>query len=290
MRYEGAVYRPPSEASSLIIQFTIGCARNTCTFCAMFKDKKFRIRPLQDVEEDLEMARKYYRNIPVKRIFLADGDALIVKTADMLHILDKCKQYFPEVERISVYGAPMDIIHKTPEELAQLKAAGLDMVYMGLESGSDEVLKAVRKGATQEQMIAAGKKVKDAGMILSMTVISGLGGKPLWKEHAIETAKVISAIKPEYVGFLTLMIEEGTVMYEQQKRGELNLLTPHEVLDETELFIRSVDAEGTMFRSNHASNYTPLAGTLNAEKDRILGQIEHSRQNSRFRSDMFRGI
>ncbi len=290
MRYEGAVYRPPSEASSLIIQFTIGCARNTCTFCAMFKDKKFRIRPLKDVEEDLEMARKYYRNIPVKRIFLADGDALIVKTADMLHILDKCKQYFPEVERISVYGAPMDIIHKTPEELAQLKAAGLDMVYMGLESGSDEVLKAVKKGATQEQMIAAGKKVKDAGMILSMTVISGLGGKPLWREHALETAKVISAIKPEYVGFLTLMIEEGTVMYEQQKRGELDLLTPHEVLDETELFIRSVDAEGTMFRSNHASNYTPLAGTLNAEKDRILGQIEHSRQNSRFRSDLFRGI
>ncbi len=290
MRYEGAVYRPPSEASSLIIQFTIGCARNNCTFCAMFKDKKFRIRPLKDVEADLEMARQYYRNIPVKRIFLADGDALIVKTADMLHILDKCKQYFPEVERISVYGAPMDIIHKTPEEMKQLKDAGLDMVYMGLESGSDAVLTAVKKGATQEQMIAAGKKVKDAGMVLSMTVISGLGGKPLWREHAIETAKVITAIKPEYVGFLTLMIEEGTEMFEQQKRGELDLLTPHEVLDETELFIKEVDAEGTMFRSNHASNYTPLAGTLNAEKDKILGQIAYSRQNSRFRSDIFRGI
>ncbi|WP_317855030.1 radical SAM protein [Chakrabartyella piscis] len=290
MRYEGAVYRPPSEASSLIIQFTIGCARNTCTFCAMYKDKNFRIRPLKDVEEDLEMARSYYRNIPVKRIFLADGDALIVKTADMLHILAKCKEYFPEVERISVYGAPKDIIHKTPEELAQLKAAGLDMVYMGLESGSDEVLLEVKKGATQAEMIAAGKKVKDAGMILSMTVISGLGGKKYWKEHAMETAKVITAIKPEYIGFLTLMIEEGTPMYEQQQRGELNLLTPHEVLDETELFIKTVDAEGTMFRSNHASNYTPLAGTLNFEKDKILAQIEHSRQNSRFRSDIFRGI
>ena len=138
MRYEGTVYRPPSEAGSLIIQLTIGCARNTCTFCNMYKDKKFRIRPLEEVAEDLEMARKYYSHIKVRRIFLADGDALIVKTQDLLYILDKCHEYFPEVERISVYGAPKDILGKTPEELKQLKDAGLDMVYMGLESGDDE--------------------------------------------------------------------------------------------------------------------------------------------------------
>ncbi len=145
MRYEGTVYRPPSEAGSLIIQFTIGCARNTCTFCNMYKDKTFRIRPLADVEEDLEMARKYYSHIKVRRIFLADGDALIVKTEDMLHILEKCHEYFPEAERISVYGAPKDILNKTPEELRRLREAGLDMVYMGLESGADEVLTAVKK-------------------------------------------------------------------------------------------------------------------------------------------------
>lgn len=290
MRYEGTVYRPPSEAGSLIIQLTIGCARNTCTFCNMYKDKKFRIRPLEEVVEDLEMARKYYNRIQVRRIFLADGDALIVKTEDLLYIIDKCKEIFPEVERISVYGAPKDILHKTPEELRRLKEAGLDMVYMGLESGADEVLRGVKKGVTADEMIEAGKKVREAGMILSMTVISGLGGKKLWREHALGSARVISAIKPEYVGFLTLMIEPGTEMYDQYNRGEIELLTPHEVLDETELFIRSVDAEGTMFRSNHASNYIPLGGTLNGERDKILAQIETSRQRSKFRPDVFRGI
>ena len=290
MRYEGTVYRPPSEAGSLIIQLTIGCARNTCTFCNMYKDKKFRIRPLEEVVEDLEMARSYYSRIKVRRIFLADGDALIVKTEDFLYIIANCMEIFPEVERISVYGAPKDILHKTPEELATLKAAGRDMVYMGLECGADEVLQAVKKGVTADEMIEAGKKVRAAGMILSMTVISGLGGKKLWREHALGSARVISAIKPEYVGFLTLMIEPGTEMYDQYNRGEIELLTPHEVLDETELFIRSVDAEGTMFRSNHASNYIPLGGTLNGERDKILEQIEISRRKSKFRPDVFRGI
>ncbi len=290
MRYEGTVYRPPSEASSLIIQLTIGCARNTCTFCAMYKDKTFRVRDLQEVVEDLEMARKYYQRIKIKRIFLADGDALIVKTADLLYILGKCKEYFPEVERISVYGAPKDIIHKTPEELKQLKDAGLDMVYMGLESGDDQVLKEVKKGVTAAEMIEAGQKVRAAGMVLSMTIISGLGGKKLMKEHALNSAKVISAIKPEYVGFLTLLIEPGTPMYEQYRAGELDLLTPEEALDETQLFIENVDAEGTVFRANHASNYVPLAGTLNAEKSKILAQIQRSKEQSSYRPETFRGL
>lgn len=290
MRYEGTVYRPPSEAGSLIIQLTIGCARNTCTFCNMYKDKAFRIRPLEEVAEDLEMARNYYSRIKVRRIFLADGDALIVKTKDLLYIMDKCHEYFPEVERISVYGAPKDILNKTPEDLRLLREAGLDMVYMGLESGSDEVLKDVKKGVTAAEMIEAGVKVRKAGMILSMTVISGLGGKKYWREHALDTAKVISAIKPEYVGFLTLMVEPGTEIYDQVQRGEIKLLNPQEVLDETELFIRNVDAEGTMFRSNHASNYTALGGTLNRDKEKILAQIETSRRRSTFRPDTFRGI
>ena len=290
MRYEGTVYRPPSEASSLIIQLTIGCARNTCTFCAMYKDKTFRIRDLQEVVEDLEMARKYYQRIKVKRIFLADGDALIVKTADLLYILGKCKEYFPEVERISVYGAAKDIIDKTTEELNLLKDAGLDMVYMGLESGDDQVLKEVKKGVTAAEMIEAGQKVRAAGMILSMTIISGLGGKKLMKEHALNSAKVISAIKPEYVGFLTLLIEPGTPMYEQYRAGELDLLTPEEALDETQLFIENVDAEGTVFRANHASNYVPLAGTLNAEKSKILAQIQRSKEQSSYRPETFRGL
>ncbi|MFV0314988.1 MAG: radical SAM protein [Anaerotignum sp.] len=290
MRYEGTVYRPPSEAGSLIIQLTIGCARNTCTFCNMYKDKSFRIRPLEDVTQDLEMAREYYSRTKVRRIFLADGDALIVKTDDLLYIIGKSKEYFPEVERISVYAAPRDILNKTPEELRRLKEAGLDMVYMGLESGSDEVLKDVKKGVTAQEMIEAGQKIKEAGMVLSMTVISGLGGKKYWKEHALGSANVISAIKPDYVGFLTLMVESGTEMYDQLERGEIELMQPQEVLDETELFIQNVDAEGTMFRSNHASNYTALGGTLNKDREKILAQIDSSRKRSTFRPDSYRGI
>lgn len=290
MRYEGTVYRPPSEARSLIIQLTIGCARNTCTFCNMYKDKSFRIRPLSDVIEDLEAGRKYFKGVKIKRIFLADGDALIVKTADLLTILGKCKELFPEVERISIYGAPQDVLGKSDEDLKTLKDAGLDMVYMGLESGSDEVLTFVKKGATADEMITAGKKIKNANMELSMTVISGLGGKKLWKSHATGTAHVISSIKPDYVGFLTLMVDSDVEMHQQLQRGEIELMSPLEVLDETTLFINEVDSDGTVFRSNHASNYTPLAGNLNSEKSKILAQIEESRKQSNFRSDHLRGI
>lgn len=290
MRYEGTVYRPPSEAASLIIQLTIGCARNTCTFCAMYKDKSFRVRDLEEVVEDLEMARDYYKRVAVRRIFLADGDALIVKTADLLYILGKCKEFFPEVERISVYGAPKDIIGKTPEELKQLKEAGLDMVYMGLESGDDQVLAEVKKGVTAAEMIEAGTKVRNANMVLSMTLISGLGGRTRMAEHALQSARVITAIKPDYVGFLTLMVEPGTPMYDQMKRGELELLNPQEVLEETRIFIENVDSDGTMFRSNHASNYIPLGGVLNRDKAKILEQIEGAKQKSNFRPESYRGI
>ncbi len=290
MRYEGTVYRPPSEAGSLIIQLTIGCARNTCTFCAMYKDKNFRIRPLEEVVEDLYMAREYYSRIKVKRVFLADGDALIVKTKDLLYILEKVKEIFPECERISMYGAPKDILGKTPEELKTLKEAGLDMIYMGIESGDDEVLTFVKKGATQAEMIEAGKKIKDAGMILSVTLISGLGGRRFLKEHAVNSAKVISAIKPEYVGFLTLLVEEGTPMYDQLKNGEIELLKPQEVLEEMKLFISNVDSEGTVFRANHASNYIPLGGTFNRDKEALLAQIAEAEKRNMFKSDYFRAL
>ncbi|MGL4790967.1 MAG: radical SAM protein [Anaerotignaceae bacterium] len=290
MRYEGVVYRPPSEAGSLIIQLTIGCARNECTFCAMFKGKQFRVRKLDEVVEDLIMARKYYNRVGVKRIFLADGDALIVKTKDLLYILEKIKELFPEVERISAYGAPADVLIKTDEELAQLKAAGLDMIYIGAESGDDTVLKKVKKGATSAEIIEAGIRLKKANMIVSITLISGLGGKELVKEHAINSAKVISAIKPEYVGLLTLMVEEGTELYNEHKRGEFELLGPVEIMQEMRLFVENVDAEGTVFRANHASNYVPLKGEFNKDKELMLKQIEQAEKRGVFRPDEYRGI
>ena len=290
MRYEGAVYRPPSEAGSLIIQLTIGCARNKCTFCAMFKDKQFRVRKLDEVVADLIDARQYYRDYKVRRIFLADGDALIVKTDDLLYILDKIHELYPECERISAYGAPADVNMKTDEELAKLKAAGLDMIYMGAESGDDIVLRDVKKGVTSEEIAKAGLKLKKAGMIVSITLISGLGGKERVKEHAINSAKLISIIKPEYVGFLTLMVEPGTELYNDYQAGKFQLLGPVEVMQELKIFIENVDSEGTVFRANHASNYVPLKGTFNKDNKKMLEQIEKAEKAGVFRPEIYRGI
>lgn len=289
MRYEGIVYRPPSEASSLIIQLTIGCARNTCTFCSMYKDKKFRVRDLEEVIEDLEEAAKLYGN-RVRRVFLADGDALIVKTEDLLFIFDKIKNLFPNLERITMYGAPKDVLGKSDDELKTLHDAGLAMVYIGAESGDEQVLIDVKKGATAEEIKEAGLKLKKAGIKISMTLISGLGGKDRLYEHAYNSAKVISAIKPEFVGFLTLMVEEGTKMYDLVHSGKFRLLSPSDVVEEMKIFISNVDSEGTVFRANHASNYISLAGNLNEDKQMLLNQIENVAKRNAFKPESYRGL
>lgn len=290
MRYEGIIYRPPSEANSLIIQLTIGCARNTCTFCSMYREKKFCVRPLEEVKEDLRMARAYYQNTLIKKIFLADGDALIVPTKVLLELFNYIYTIFPEVERISMYGAPRDILVKKPSELEKLKAAGLYMVYMGIESGSDAILQAIQKGVTREEMIEAGRKVKEAGILLSATLISGLGGKEKIEEHARESARVVSAIQPDYVGFLTLMVERGTPMAEDVAKGLFAMLTPWEVVSELEIFLTEVDSDGTIFRANHASNYVSLRGTLNTDKHRLLEQIRIAKDNKVYKPEVFRGL
>lgn len=290
MRYEGMVYRPPSEARSLILQLTIGCARNECTFCSMYKDKKFRIRNLEEVVEDIKMAKNHY--MPgIERVFLADGDALIVKTKDLLYIIDKIHEILPTVNRITVYGAPKDVLVKKPEELTLLREAGLDMVYMGAESGSDKVLKDVRKNATQAEIIEAGQKLKSAGLKSSITLISGLGGVENLEEHAVESGKVISAIKPEYASLLTLLMEPGTPLYHQWKAGEFHPLEgPEAVFKEMRLFLQNIDSEGTVFRANHASNYLPLAGTFNRDIPALLAQIDYAIQNHLFRPEAFRQL
>lgn len=290
MRYEGAVFRPPSEAGSLIVQLTIGCARNTCTFCSMYKDKKFRIRELDEVVEDLLMAKRYY-TFGVRRLFLADGDALVVKTEDLLYIINKAYELFPDtLERVTVYGAPKDVLLKTDEELKALKDAGLYMVYLGAESGDDEVLKEVKKGVTSSEIIAAVKKLKKAGILTSVTLISGLGGRRRRVEHAINSAKLVTECKPDYVGFLTLMVEDGTEMLEKLRRGEMELLKPDEVLDELKMFIENVDSEGTVFRSNHASNYLALGGTFNKDNEKLLEIINRSIESRNFKPESWRGL
>lgn len=271
MRYKGKVYRPPSEAYSLIVQVTYGCSHNRCAFCDMYDDKHFSMRPMVEIREDFELARRVYKR--VERVFLADGDALMRKTADLAEILGLIYGLFPECERVSCYASPASLQVKSEDELRLLRARGLQMVYMGLESGCDAVLTRMQKGHDAAAIVAAGQKARRCGFALSVTAISGLGSVALWRQHAADTAKAVSAIKPEYLGLLTLMVEHGTPLESWVKNGEFTLLSPLEVLKETELFLQQVDSEGTVFRANHASNYLTLKGTLNGDREALLGQI-----------------
>lgn len=273
MRYEGAVYRPPSEANSLIIQTTIGCSHNKCSFCAMYKDDKFRVRELKEIFEDLEQGKLYYAKI--NRIFLADGDALCLKTESLKKILLKIKETHPQCERVGIYGTAKDILRKSIEELRELKELGLGIIYMGLESGSAEILKDINKGIDLEEFIDASKKVKDSGIKLSVTVISSLGGKEKWEEHAIETGKVVSLIDPDYLGVLTLLLNEDTKMASQVKKGEITLLKPEEVMMETKLMLENMNVTNCIFRSNHASNYVPLKGILPKDKEKLIKTVDN---------------
>ena len=289
MRYFGRVFRPPSEAYSLIVQVTYGCSHNTCAFCEMYKEKRFAIRPLEEVLEDFRMARRRYAK--VGRVFLADGDALVRKASDLYIILDTIRELFPECERVTSYGSPSSIKIRTDEELRTLREKGLTMIYMGLESGCDEVLKLMRKGHTSEEIVAMGKRVREAGMALSVTAITGLGGQELMEKHAIETAEAFNAMNPEYIGLLTLMVEPETPLYDWVEAGKFNLLTQQQVLDETRILVEHLDSPGSVFRMNHASNYLALRGTLNEDKEAMLAQIERAkRDTSCLRPDMWRGI
>lgn len=272
MRYEGSVYRPPSEAYSLIIQVTIGCAHNDCTFCTMFKDKTFRVRNVDEVIEDLISARKTYRQ--VNRIFLADGDALVLTNKKLLVILDKIKELFPECERVGIYGSPQDVLNKKPEELEELRDNGIGIIYIGAESGSDKVLKAIKKGATRAEIIEAIKKIEASGIDSSVTFISGLGGSDNWEEHAIDSGTMISEAQPAYVGLLTLMVEPKAPMYKEIQDETFKLLSPKEVVLETMLMLKNINVTNPcVFRSNHASNYISLKGTLPQDKDRMIGEL-----------------
>ncbi len=289
MRYFGAVYRPPSEAYSLIVQVTYGCSHNTCAFCSMYKDKRFAVRPLDEVLEDFRMARQTYRR--VDKVFLADGDALVRKASELYTILDTVRQLFPECQRVTCYASPTSIRVRTDEELQTLRAKGLTMVYTGLESGCDEVLRRMRKGHTAADIIAMGQKIRRNGIALSVTAITGLGGPELLERHAVETARAFNAMNPEYIGMLTLMVEPGTPLYDWVQEGSFHLLTQPQVLQETRLLVEALDSPGSVFRMNHASNYLVLKGTLNQDKDAMLRTISAAEHDlSRLRPEEWRGL
>lgn len=289
MRYYGSVYRPPSEARSLIVQVTYGCSHNTCAFCSMYKEKRFALRPLDEVLEDFHMARQVYPY--VDKIFLADGDALVRRAAELYTILDTIRELFPECQRVTSYASPASIRIRTDEELRTLREKGLTMVYMGLESGCDQVLELMNKGHKAAEIVEMGQKVRKNGIALSVTAITGLGGPELLESHAVETARAFNAMNPEYIGMLTLMVEPETPLYDWVHAGKFQLLTQPQVLEETRLLVEHLDSPGSVFRMNHASNYLVLKGTLNQDKEAMLRTIDAAEHDlSRLRPEAWRGL
>ena len=288
--YEGTVYRPPSEAYSLILQVTIGCSHNKCTFCGTFREKKFRIKRLEDIAADIEKVKPFYKN--TRRVFLADGNALIIRTERLLKILAMLRENFPKLERVGIYGSPSDILRKSVDELKQLKDAGLGIIYIGLESGSDELLEKVCKDADSKDMVEAARKVKEAGIVLSVIMILGLGGTELSEVHARESGKIVSKMDPDYLGALTLMVVEGTEVAEQVRSGELQLLNPREIFQELKILVENIDVTNCVFRANHASNYLTFGGTLPGDKKKILDQLTHilSKDHIDVKDEIFRGL
>ena len=291
MFYEGTIYRPPSEAKSIILQVTVGCQHNACTFCTMYKDKTFRIKSRAEIKEIIATAQA--QDSDAVRIFLADGDAIAIDSLLLIEILDQLYEKFPRLKRVGIYGGPKDILAKSPQELADLKAHGLTIVYLGVESGHEGILKSVCKGVTTEQMISAGQKLKASGLDVSCTVIIGLGGKALSHEHAVETARVISAIDPQFLGALTLMVAPNSPIDKEIKRGTLQPLSPPESLTELRTLLGLLDVTDCVFRSNHASNYLPLRATLPGDRTDLLKNLDNVLENQtmeRLRPEYWRGL
>ena len=273
LNYDAPLYRPPSEANSLIFQVTLGCSFNECSFCDMYRSKEYSERTWDEVKGEIDMMAKIMPN--TERVFLADGDAINLSTEYMTKILKYIRNKFSSIERISCYAMPMNLLKKTPEELQELHEAGLDMLYLGIESGSDIVLKKVTKGATSKTIIKACNKAKEVGFELSCMVILGLGGKKYSKENAIETGKVISASKPDFVGALTLYLENGIKDEFMTKwEGEFVKIDDNESLEELELLVSNINAENKIvFRANHGSNAYNIAGTFPEDKEEMLEKI-----------------
>ena len=275
MHYSGAVYRPPSEARSLIVQCTLGCSHNKCAFCKMYKDKKFSINPIEQVLSDLAESRAYAGYI--EKIFLADGDALILPMDYLLTVLDYIRDNFPKCRRVAAYATTKAIMRKTDEELRTLREHGLGIVYIGLESGNEALLEKFCKGVTAEETVVNTIRCKEAGIAISVTAINGMAGaNGDWRAHAIDTAKAVSRMKPDYIAFLTLRVYSGTPLHDWIERGEFQMMNPTELMTETRLFLEHIDSEGSVFRSNHASNYLPLGGTLNRDRESLIHTIDEA--------------
>ena len=273
MHYEGKhIIRPPSEANSILLQVTVGCSRNKCTFCGTYTGERFRIKPDETVMKDIAFAAAYCKR--QRRVFLCDGDVMIIPQKRLLKILAEIESQLPWVTRVGVYANAKSLKMKTPDELRELKAHGLKIAYMGLETGDDVTLKKINKGATAETMIQMGRKAREADIKLSITVLLGIAGRDRSHIHAQETGRVLSAIDPEYVGALSLMLIPGTPLHQDHVSGEFPLIEPDEMLRELRTMIAHTDLSGGLFHANHASNCLPIRARLPKEKAATLELID----------------
>lgn len=274
--YDTPVFRPPSEAESFILRVTRGCSHNRCTYCNMYRGVKFEILTDEEIMRQIAMAYTWGRE-EVRRVFLADGDALVLPTARLLKILHTLKEYFPHLERVASYAAPLDILRKKPEEMKMLREAGLELLYYGMESGDSQTLRDIRKGVDGPRSIEAGKRVIAAGMKLSIMVILGIAGVEGSERHALATAHAINEIHPTMLSALCLMLYRGSELKDQFERGEFHPLSPAGLMEELKLMVEHIDLPETdacIFRSNHVSNYVQLAATLPKEKEKLLHDID----------------
>jgi len=291
IRYEGKLYRPPSEGESLILQATIGCSYNRCTFCAMYRDKRFRVRPIEELRAEITWAARSLP--PVRKVFLADGDALIAKTSFLLQLLGELRAAFPDLRRVSCYASPQALQVRSVDDMRALRDAGLDLYYLGVESGDDRVLARLEKGVDAAEMIRVASKATEAGVSISTMILLGAGGRAGSLDHARASARVINAIRPRFVSTLVMTPVEGTPLWDEDQRGEVDELDPLELSVELREFVAGLELTGSIFRSNHASNFLPLAGTLPKDKARILAELDlvlARPENARFVPDWMRGL
>ena len=268
--------RPPSEAESLLLPITIGCSHNKCTFCNYnLMQGKFAIRSLDDIKKDVD---SYIPSVrwSVQRIFLQDGDALVCSQSRLIEVLDYINEKFPNLRRVTTYGTPQDVLHKSVDDLRELRQRNLTMIYMGVETGDEELLIKVCKGVTYTEMVEAGRRVKESGITLSATVILGLGGVEGSRMHALGTAKILTDIDPGYAAALTLMMVPGIPLYDKLQQGEFSIISPFQALEELKIIVENSNFSDCFFASNHASNYLPIRGRLPREKDLLIKTIGNS--------------
>jgi radical SAM superfamily enzyme YgiQ (UPF0313 family) len=291
MDYVGRIFRPPSEAQSLLLQVTVGCSHNRCTYCDMYRDKRFSTKPWELVEADIrEAAALGPRN---RRMFLCDGDAFILSTAKLVRILEAVRQHLPWIERVGVYGDTRSVGKKSSEELRQLRELGLGIVYHGVESGSDAVLELIDKGGTRAQCVDTARKLHEAGIAHSVMVLLGVGGVRLSEEHARDTATLLSEMDPPYVGALTTTLVPGTPLADAARAGEFVLPDKFRMLEELYVIIEQSRFTHTRFSANHASNYLPLTCELPRDRAELLAILQSvlTRRDERvLKPELLRGL